>query len=84
MSDINELAEKRLKSRIRKIKKCNKTDTVSDSLMIWVTPEGKVLDAEYSYEEPEEEQYTSIPLTEKDLKPFLEAFADMKLELDDL
>ena len=25
MSDINELAEKRLKSRIRKIKKCNKS-----------------------------------------------------------
>ena len=34
-------------------------------------------------EEPEEEQYTSIPLTEKDLKPFLEAFGDMKFELDD-
>ena len=108
MSDINELAEKRLKSRIRKIKKCNKSDeekekffsqlgtsfeifftptkksdTVSDSIMIWVTPEGKVLDAEYSYEEPEEEQYTSLPLTEKDLKPFLEALSDLKLELDD-
>jgi len=51
--------------------------------MIWVTPEGKVLDAEYSYEEPEEEQYTSIPMTEKDLKPFIEAFGDMKIELDD-
>ena len=26
MSEINELAEKRLKSRIRKIKKCNKSE----------------------------------------------------------
>ena len=51
--------------------------------MIWVTPDGKILDAEYSYEEPEEEQYASLPLTEKDLKPFLEALADFKLELDD-
>lgn len=108
MADINELAEKKLKSRIRKIKKCNKdeeekmkffnqlgtsfeiffpptkkNDDVSDSLMIWVTTDGKVLDAEYSYEKPEEEEFTSIPLTEKDLKPFLEALADFKLELDD-
>lgn len=66
MPDINELAEK-LKSRVRKIKKVNKSDEekekfctvrsfcrnifpnkkpeeLSDSLILWTTPEGKITD----------------------------------------
>ena len=107
MADINELAEKKLKSRVRKIKKCNKDaeekqkfsdqlgssvevffpnkkpDELSDSLIIWTTPEGKVVDAEYSYEIPENEEYTSIPVSDKDLKAIIEFMKDFKLELDD-
>jgi len=68
MPDINELAEKKLKSRVRKIKKVNKSDEekekffvqlgasveiffpnkkpeeLSDSLILWTTPEGKITD----------------------------------------
>ena len=94
MPDINELAEKKLKSRVRKIKKVNKSDEekekffvqlgasveiffpnkkpeeLSDSLILWTTPEGKITDAEYSYEEPENEQFVQMPVPEKDLKAF--------------
>lgn len=107
MADINELAEKKLKSRIRKIKKCNKDDEekqkffdqlgtsfeiffpnrkpdeLSDSLILWTSPEGKVIDAEYSYEIPENEEYTSIPVPEKDLKAIIQSLEDFKFELDD-
>ena len=100
MPDINELAEKKLKSRVRKIKKVNKSDEekekffvqlgasveiffpnkkpeeLSDSLILWTTPEGKITDAEYSYEEPENEQFVQMPVPEKDLKAFVEAFKD--------
>ncbi len=95
MPDINELAEKKLKSRVRKIKKVNKSDEekekffvqlgasveiffpnkkpeeLSDSLILWTTPEGKITDAEYSYEEPENEQFVQMPVPEKDLKAFV-------------
>lgn len=107
MADINEAAEKKLKSRIRKIKKCNKDeeekqkffdqlgssfeiffpnrkpDEISDSLILWTSPEGKVIDAEYSYELPEKEEYTSIPVPEKDLKVIIQALEDFKFALDD-
>ena len=107
MSDINELAEKKLKSRIRKIKKCNKDaeekqkfsdqlgtsfeiffpnrkpDETSDSLILWTTPEGKVVDAEYSYEIPENEEYTSIPVSDKDLKEIIQFLDGFQFELDD-
>lgn len=107
MTDINEKAEKRLKARIRKIKKCNKDaeekqkffdqlgtsfeiffpnrkpEEQSDSLILWTTPDGKVIDAEYSYEIPENEEYTSIPVSDKDLKAIIESLADFKFELDD-
>lgn len=107
MADINELAEKKLKSRVRKIKKVNKSEEekekffeqlgasfeifmpnrkpeeLSDSLIFWTTPEGKITHAEYSYEIPEKEEFTSITVEEKDLKSFVEAFKDFKLELDD-
>ena len=107
MADINEVAEKKLKSRVRKIKKCIKSDEekekffsqlgasveiffpnkkpeeLSDSLVFWTTPEGKITYAEYSYEEPDNEEFVSIPVFEKDLKAFAEAFNGFKLELDD-
>lgn len=107
MSDINELAVKKLNTRLTRIRKCNRDETekekffnqlgvsfeiffpnkepekLSDSLLIWTNPKGKVTHAEYSYEKPEEEEFTSIPLTEKKIKPFIEAFSDFKLELDD-
>ena len=107
MADINELAEKKLKSRIRKIKKCNKDaeekekfcekfgtsfeiefqnrnpDKLTDGLTIITNPEGKVLFADYFYQIPEDEEYTSVPVPDKDLKAILEFFKDYKLELDE-
>ncbi len=107
MSDINELAEKRFKSRIREIKKCNKDEEEkekffsqlgtsfeiffpnkkpeeqSDSLIIWTTPEGRVIDAEYSYEIPENDEYTSLPVSEKDLKVVLQSLEDFKFDLSE-
>ncbi|MCC9260886.1 hypothetical protein MBBWO_08680 [Methanobrevibacter woesei] len=105
--DINEVAAKKLKSRVRKIKKVNKSEEekekffdqlgvsveiympnrkpeeVSDSLIFWTTPEGKIVDAEFSYEEPENEKFAQVPVDVKDLKAFVEAFKDFKLELDE-
>lgn len=103
--EINELAEKKLKSRIRKIKKVNKSDEekekffeqigvsfevfmpnkkpekLTDSIICYTSPEGKIVHAEYTYEVPENEEYTSIDVPEKDLKAFVEAFDDFKLEI---
>ena len=59
-----------------------KPEELSDSLILWTTPEGKITDAEYSYEEPENEQFVQMPVPEKDLKAFVEAFKDFKLEFD--
>lgn len=107
MADINELAEKKLKSRMTKIRKCNREpeekekfsekmgvsfeiefqnknpDKLSDGITIITNPEGKVLVADYFYGIPEEDDYTSIPIAEKQLKSILEFLEDYKLELDD-
>lgn len=107
MADINELAEKKLKTRMAKIRKCNREpeeklkfsekfgtsfeiefqnknpDKLTDGLTIITSPTGKVLFADYFYQVPEDEEYTSIPLDEKQLKSILEFFEDYKLELDD-
>ncbi len=107
MADINELAEKKLKSRMTKIRKCNRDpeekqkfsekfgtsfeiefqnknpDKLTDGLTIITSPTGKVLFADYFYQIPEEEEYTSIPVTDKQLKAILEFFDDYKLELDE-
>jgi hypothetical protein len=107
MADINELAEKKLKSRMTKIRKCNREpeekqkfseklgvsfeiefqnknpDKLTDGLTIITSPEGKVLFADYFYGIPEEENYTNVEVTEKQLKSILEFFEDFKLELDD-
>lgn len=107
MADINELAEKKLKSRMTKIRKCNREsdekqkfseklgisfeiefqnknpDKLSDGLTIITSPEGKVLFADYFYGIPEDDEYTTVEVTEKQLKSILEFFEDFKLELDD-
>ena len=74
MADIDELAEKKLKSRMTKL---------TDGITIFTSPEGKVLFAEYYYQIPEDEEYTSVDITEKQLKSILEFFEDYKLQLDD-
>ena len=107
MADIEELAEKKLKSRMTKIRKCNREpeekakfsekfgtsfeiefqnknpDKLTDGLTIITSPEGKVLFADYFYQIPENEEYTTVPVTEKQLKSILEFFKDYKLQLDD-
>ncbi|MCQ2972512.1 MAG: hypothetical protein MJ209_04425 [archaeon] len=105
--NLDEVAEKKLKSRMTKIRKCNKDaeekakfsekfgtsfeiefqnknpDKLTDGITIFTNPEGKVLFAEYYYQVPEDEEYTSVDITEKQLKSILEFFEDYKLEFDD-
>ncbi|WP_458403491.1 hypothetical protein [Methanobrevibacter sp.] len=107
VDNIDELAEKKLKSRMTKIRKCNREpeekakfsekfgvsfeiefqnknpDKLSDGITIITNPEGKVLFADYFYGIPEEDEYTSIQIAEKQLKSILEFLQDYKLELDD-
>ena len=107
MSNIEELAKKKLKSRIRKIRKCNNhedeknkfieklgtsfevefqnknPDKLTDGFTVITAPDGKVLLADYFYQVPEEEEYVSVPVEEKDLKAILQFFEDYKLQLDD-
>ena len=93
MADIDELAEKKLKSRMTKIRKCNREPEekekfsqkfgLTDGITIFTSPEGKVLFAEYYYQIPEDEEYTSVDITEKQLKSIIEFFEDYKLQLDD-
>lgn len=103
MADIAEAAEKKFKSRIRKLKKCNKDEeekvkffnqlglsfTISlpnknpekqdDMITLYTNPDGNIVFAEYGYSE--EDQYTQMDITEKDLKVIIESFADFKLKL---
>ena len=107
MADINELAEKKLKSRMTKIRKCNREpdekikfseklgisfevefqnknpNKLSDGLTIITSPEGKILFADYFYGIPEDEEYTTVEVNEKQLKSILEFFDYYKLQLDD-
>lgn len=106
MADINEQAEKKLKSRMTKIRKCNREpeekrssqkiryffeiefhnknpDKLTDGITIITNPDGKILFADYFYQIPEEEEYTTVPITDKQLKSILEFFEDYKLQLDD-
>ena len=107
MADIDEVAEKKFKSRMAKIRKSNREpeekekfsqkfgtsfeiefqnknpDKLTDGITIFTSPEGKVLFAEYYYQVPEDEEYTSIDITEKQLKSIIEFFEDYKLQLDD-
>ena len=104
--DTTELAEKKLKSRIRKFKKILKDENekekffnqlgasveiflptknpeeLADSIIFYTTAEGKIIDAEYSYNEGEE-NFVSIPLVDKDLDILSEVFqSNFKLELE--
>ncbi|WP_405293183.1 hypothetical protein [Methanobrevibacter sp.] len=107
MADISELAEKKLKSRMAKIRKSNREpeekekfseklgvsleiefqnknpDKLTDGITIITDPNGKVLFADYFYGIPEDEEYTNVEITEKQLKSIIEFFDDFKLELDD-
>ena len=107
MPEIDEAAEKKLKSRMTKIRKCNREpeekekfsqkfgtsfeiefqnknpDKLTDGITIYTSPEGKVLFAEYYYQIPDENEYTSVDLDEKQLKAVLQFFEDYKLQLDD-
>jgi len=44
----------------------------ADSILFYTTAEGKIIDAEYSYNEGEE--FTAIPLTDKNLDVLTEVF----------
>jgi len=48
-------------------------EELADSIIFYTTAEGKIIDAEYSYNEGEE-NFTSIPLTDKNLDVFVEVF----------
>jgi len=44
-----------------------------DSIIFYTTAEGKIIDAEYSYNEGEE-NFTSVPIIDKDLDVLIEVF----------
>ena len=46
-------------------------DKLNDGFTLFTTPEGKVLLADYFYQIPEDEEYVSVPVPEKDLKAIL-------------
>jgi hypothetical protein len=52
-----------------------------DSIILYTTADGKIIDSEYSYIEGEEDPI-SLPISDKDLELFQEAFKDFKLELE--
>lgn len=55
-------------------------EELADSIIFYTTAEGKIIDAEYSYNEGEE-NFTSVPLTDKDLEVLTEVFkSNFKLE----
>lgn len=55
-------------------------EEMADSIIFYTTAEGKIIDAEYSYNEGEE-NFTSMPLTDKNLDVLTEVFqSNFKLE----
>ena len=55
-------------------------EELADSIIFYTTAEGKIIDAEYSYNEGEE-NFTSLPLIDKDLDVLTEVFkSQFKLE----
>ena len=53
-------------------------DEMSDSILFYCDPDGKVVQGEYSYNEGED--FESVDIKEKDLKVLIDAFKDFKLE----
>ena len=98
MADLKDVAEKKLKSRIRELKKVNKDEAEkqdfleqlgasveiffpsknleesSDSILLYTTIDGKVVEAEYSYSE--ENEFEQVPIDQKNLKVILETIKD--------
>lgn len=58
-------------------------DKLTDGITLITSPDGKVLFADYFYGIPEDEEYTNVEITEKQLKSIIEFFEDYKLQLDD-
>ena len=58
-------------------------DKLTDGITIITNPDGKVLFADYFYGIPEEEDFTTVQVTEKQLKSILEFFENFKLQFDD-
>ena len=55
-------------------------EEMADSIIFYTTAEGKIIDAEYSYNDGEE-NFTSIPCTDKNLDVLIELFqSNFKLE----
>ncbi len=55
-------------------------EELADSIIFYTTAEGKIIDAEYSYNEGEE-NFTSLPLVDKDLDVLTEVFqSNFKLD----
>ncbi|MDR3223840.1 MAG: hypothetical protein LBT66_08960 [Methanobrevibacter sp.] len=50
-----------------------------DSIIIYTTADGKVTDGEYAYTEGDD-IHASLPISDKDLDIFIEAFKNFKLE----
>ncbi|MDR2830830.1 MAG: hypothetical protein LBB45_07345 [Methanobrevibacter sp.] len=50
-----------------------------DSIILYTTAEGKIVDGEYSYLESENE-HISLTISDKDLELFIQVFKDFKLE----
>jgi len=46
-----------------------------DSIIFYTTAEGKIIDAEYSYNQGEE-NFTSVPVSDKDLTVLIELFKE--------
>ena len=49
--------------------------------MLYTSPDGNIVHAEYAYSEGEE--FTQMDISEKDLKVIIESFSDFKLSLLD-
>lgn len=50
-----------------------------DSIIIYTTADGKVIDSEYSYIDGDD-KHISLPISDKELDIFIEAFKNFKLE----
>ena len=53
-----------------------------DSIIFYTTSDGKIIDAEYSYNE-DEENFASLPISDKDLDVLIEVFKG-NFQLDEL
>lgn len=52
----------------------------NDGIILYTSPEGKVVDAEYYFQEGEENPPYSMPLSDKDLKVVVDMLNEFKVE----